>query len=147
MECCNREAMVDTDIGPLDVGEEALDVIGVHAVLGLVFPAVVDALEFLQALQIVVAEVLVGMNRRTLTDVLPGELPSLVAVLSSASERGCDKGPGCIGVTIQPSAWIENVQGVFMFGNEYQPAAAVEDNVPGSRFSKIRLLSVSRSNI
>ena len=45
--------------------------------------AVVDALELLQALQIVVAEVLVGMHRRTLLDVLPGELPGLVAVLGS----------------------------------------------------------------
>lgn len=41
--------MVDTDVGSLDTAEETLDVIGVHAVLGLVFLAVIDALELLQA--------------------------------------------------------------------------------------------------
>ena len=83
VEILHREAVVDADKGPLDAGEEAPDVIGVHAIPGLVFLAVVYALELLQALEIVIAEVLVGMDRRPVADMLSGELPRLVAVLGS----------------------------------------------------------------
>lgn len=53
--------------------------------------------------------------------------------------EGRENDPAVMAVMLQPSAWIENVQGIFMFGDKYQPVAAVVDAVPSARFFKISL--------
>lgn len=55
--------MVDADVGPLDPREEALDLIGVCAIVGLIGLRVVDALQLVQASQVVIAAVLVREDR------------------------------------------------------------------------------------
>ena len=89
VEVPDREAVVDADVGPLDAAEEALDVVRVHAALCLVFLAVVHPEQLLQAGEVVVREVLVGMDARSLPDVLLDELPGLVRILAAhdAGER------------------------------------------------------------
>ncbi|MBB4166843.1 MULTISPECIES: hypothetical protein [unclassified Rhizobium] len=36
-------------------------------------------------------------------------------------EGARENDPAVMAVMLQPSAWIENVQGIFMFGDKYQP--------------------------
>lgn len=62
VEVSHREAVMDADVGSLYATEEALDVVGVDPALGLVFLTVIDAVKLLQALQIIVAEVLISMK-------------------------------------------------------------------------------------
>ena len=50
--------MVDADIGTLETAEEALDLVGVRAVLGAVSGRVVHPLHLIQADEVVVARVL-----------------------------------------------------------------------------------------
>ena len=53
--------------------------------------------------------------------------------------EGRENDPAVMAVMLQPSAWIENVRRIFMFGDKYQPVAAVVDAVPGARFCKVSL--------
>lgn len=51
VEVLQRKPMIDADIGPLDPREEALDLVGVRAIVGLIGLRVVDALQLVQASQ------------------------------------------------------------------------------------------------
>lgn len=69
--------MVDTDIGALDKGKEALDGIRVDTVFGLVGRVMVDPSQFSKA-DIVVRAMLVGEDDRAGCDVIPSGLRVLV---------------------------------------------------------------------
>jgi hypothetical protein len=76
--------VVNADIGPLDAAEDAFDMVRVHAALRLVFLAVVDSEQILQARQVVVRKVLVGMDARSLEVLVLGPAsvdPVLLPVL------------------------------------------------------------------
>jgi hypothetical protein len=59
-----REAVVDADVGALHPREEALDLVGVRAVLRLLSLRMVDTLQLVQSSQIVVAGVFVRKHGR-----------------------------------------------------------------------------------
>ncbi len=78
---------MDADISPLDMAEEALDMVRVDPAFGLVFLAVVDPVQRLKTVEIVVAEMLVRMQTRPLADVFPNHLPRLVGILPPDDAR------------------------------------------------------------
>jgi hypothetical protein len=82
VEIPQREAVVDADIGALHTREEALDLVGVRAVLGLVGLGVVHPLQLVQPDQVVVAGVLVGDYRCAARNVVADSLPGRIAILT-----------------------------------------------------------------
>lgn len=72
--------MVDADIGALYAREEAFDLVGIGAILGLIGLGVIDTLQFVQANQVVIALMLVGEHLGVPQDVIPGGRPCGIAV-------------------------------------------------------------------